>query len=660
MKMNLIGVPIAGILLSVSAAFAEPSPRIRAVQLDLARQKESVEFCCNFISRSADAGYNTVVLYLEDRVKTASYPYLSDEESYSPEEIRRIIESAAAKSVDLVPVVSPLGHTERFLRHPGLRRFAEARSGVGRFGPREHFDVFCLNDPEARAWMERYITEVASLFPGRNLHLGFDETFDLGFCDRCRPEMERDGLGRLFLKHVLWAHGLSGRLGKRMWMWDDFFAFFPEVLSEVPRDILMCTWNYDGSLERTGPRNNFGGRCRRDILAEYGRLGFDAVVCPYHRIGNFRGLADYAASRRTVGFLVTMWEMTSEFHGWYFPRVLAAKALFDEPDAVVGDDWFSGGVKAAFKTEDEAFLHAAELLLADPALRAVSPSLPSSFREDDFRLSIVSWKTALDVLRGAASRPGTSAEIPADPLSPEGLLEDLVVRAEMAVLSREANSLARRLLFPDRTAAETIAAKKKLEAMAEPWRKLCARQQRQWRIWRGGTLSEVMKSLHSSYPAFLEKVRRIADAPAEDEWMLEVDILMADGHGLPSWRVEGLFSGGWRELAGGRWKGRIGAPAYSPVLVPLRLKETPERIRISQKGYGAGEICHISLWNARARLSPSAVVAVAGEVRDPHHLLTDDYRVASFGERDCTAAVLKPALSEKISSVKLEMSGTVK
>ena len=53
-------------------------------------------------------------------------------------------------------------------------------------------------------------------------------------------------------------------------------------------------------------------------------------------------------------------------------------------------------------------------------------------------------------------------------------------------------------------------------------------------------------------------------------------------------------------------------------------------------------------------------VGVAGEVRDAHHLLTDDYRVASFGERDCTAAVLKPALAEKISSVELEMSGSVK
>ena len=50
--------------------------------------------------------------------------------------------------------------------------------------------VFCLSDPEARAWMENYIREVAAVFPGKNLHLGFDETWDLGYCPRCRPVME--------------------------------------------------------------------------------------------------------------------------------------------------------------------------------------------------------------------------------------------------------------------------------------------------------------------------------------------------------------------------------------------------------------------------------------------------------------------------------------
>lgn len=656
MKLKALAL-FATFFVAVLPLSAKDTAFIRAAQLDLARQKEPVSFVQNFIERCADVGYNTVFLYLEDRVKTVSYPYPTDAESYLPDDIRAIVETAKRKSIDLVPVVSPLGHTERFLRHPELKRFAEARSGIGRFGPREDFDVFCLSDPEACAWMERYITEVAALFPGRNLHLGFDETFDLGFCDRCRPVMEKEGLGRLFLRHVLWAHDLARRLGKRMWMWDDFFAFFPECLPDVPRDVMMCLWNYDENIERTGPRNNFGGRRRRDSLAEYERLGIDAIVCSYHRLGNIRSIFDYASSRRHAGFLITQWELETQFYGWYFPRVLAAAELLRDPTSVVNDEWFARGVRQAFCPRDERTAQALTALMSDTGLRPKRPSVPEVFNGRTDRAKITAWKAVLAVLKDAPSQPGASAEIPADGLSPEGLLEDLVIRTEFAVLSHEACALAQRLVYPDRTVAETRATKAVLEAMQEQWDAVCARRERQWRVWRKGVdLSATAKSLHASYGPFLEKVRAIQDVAADDEWLFEADILMGDAYGIPYWRVEGLFDGCWREIASGVWKSRVGQQAYTPVLVPVTLSVRPSRLRISHKGYGSGEMCHVSLWNARTRLVPKSVVGVTGNVRNAVGLVTDDFRVASFGETDCTRVVLEPKLAETISAVELELS----
>ena len=94
---------------------------ICAVQLDLARQKESPAFVTNYMSRVRTAGYNTVVLYLEDRVKTPSYPYPADADSYSLEEMARIVRYGVSIGLDVVPVISPLGHTERFLPPAGVR-----------------------------------------------------------------------------------------------------------------------------------------------------------------------------------------------------------------------------------------------------------------------------------------------------------------------------------------------------------------------------------------------------------------------------------------------------------------------------------------------------------------------------------------------------------
>ena len=93
---------------------------IRAAQIDLARQIETVETVKAFFNVAAEAGLNTIVMYLEDRVKTATYPYSPDNESYSPEQVRELVAHAEKLGLDLIPVVSPVGHTERFLRHPEL------------------------------------------------------------------------------------------------------------------------------------------------------------------------------------------------------------------------------------------------------------------------------------------------------------------------------------------------------------------------------------------------------------------------------------------------------------------------------------------------------------------------------------------------------------
>ena len=157
-------------LLSLFAA-TEP---IRAVQLDLARQKESPAFVTNYMGRVRAAGYNTIVLYLEDRVKTPSYPYPADEDSYSLDEMAGIVRYGTSIGLDVVPVISPLGHTERFLTHEELAKFGEQCEGVGRWGKTDNPGCFCLENPEARAWMEKYIAEVVAVFPGKNLHFGFD------------------------------------------------------------------------------------------------------------------------------------------------------------------------------------------------------------------------------------------------------------------------------------------------------------------------------------------------------------------------------------------------------------------------------------------------------------------------------------------------------
>ena len=650
-KIRLAGALMACLALS---AGAEEIKGIRAVQLDLARQKESVAFVKAYAKRMADVGYNTLVLYLEDRVKTPSYPYCTDAESYSLAEMKDLVEHCTGLGLDVVPVISPLGHTERFLKYPELQKFAEVPvGGIGRFGEVNEPTVFCLSNPEARAWMENYIREVVAVFPGKNLHLGFDETWDLGYCPQCRPILEKEGLAKLYLRSVKWADEVAKRLGKRMWMWDDYFDFFPEALAEVPRDILMCCWNYDKNIEKAGPRAHFGGRLRRDILKTYEELGFDCVFCPWFEYQNVRTFTEYAATRKASGAFYTQWEMETDFHGTFLPRMLGAGLLWSGKASLAGGEWMDAGIAAAYPTTSERLRRVIRGLVLDQLkFKFDMPSAGTALNSRSSAAKLPYWRNAVEELRAAPSHPGVGP-VPEDPLSEAALLDDLTVRSEMTILCFGAMESVRYLADPARRPSVAREEKARLGKMLARWNELVIRREEQWKAWRGNAGSELKERLNASLPKLVEEMLKVPDEAPETEWIFEADVAMIDTHGAPGYVVEGRFGSEWRKIASGNWKPSTGGSPYCPKLVRTSFEGVPDAIRITEKGYGAGALCHVSLRNRSRRLAPTAVLAVSGQVRDADNLLVDDFRETRFGDPDCTAAVLDPRLATLESSVTL-------
>ena len=75
-----------------SAPLSPKDWTLKAVQMDLARQIEPLDRVLEFFDLAQRCGYNAVVLYLEDRIRTESYPYAAPAEFYTPEEIRRMVD----------------------------------------------------------------------------------------------------------------------------------------------------------------------------------------------------------------------------------------------------------------------------------------------------------------------------------------------------------------------------------------------------------------------------------------------------------------------------------------------------------------------------------------------------------------------------------------
>jgi len=138
--------------------------KLRAVQLDLARQMETVEFICQFIDFIADQGFNTLFLYLEWRVRTRTFD-LGAANGYDANEIKTIVDHAAARGVDVIPGIASLGHHDLIFADTTYHKFCELRNDVeGRHGGSPKME-FCPSLPEAKEFLCRYICEVAALFP---------------------------------------------------------------------------------------------------------------------------------------------------------------------------------------------------------------------------------------------------------------------------------------------------------------------------------------------------------------------------------------------------------------------------------------------------------------------------------------------------------------
>ena len=179
------------------------------------------------------------------------------------------------------------------------------------------------------------------------------------------------------------------------------------------------------------------------------------------------------------------------------------------------------------------------------------------------------------------------------------------------------------------------------------------RREEQWRAWRGDAGSKLKERLHASLPKLVEEMRKLPDEAAADEWIFEADVAMVDTHGAPNYVVEGRFGSEWKQIAAGNWKPSTRGSSYAPKLVRTSFAGVPDALRITEKGYGAGALCHVSLRNRFTRLVPAAVLAVSGQVRDADNLLVDDFRETRFGDPDCTATVLDANRATRESTVTL-------
>jgi hypothetical protein len=282
----------------------------RGVMLDISRDKvPTLETLFALVDELAEWKINHLELYTEH-----TFAYRHHREVWaqaSPmtgEDILRLDAYCRERFVELVPNQNSFGHMHRWLRLPRYRHLAECPDGFDWPWGGHSDEPFSLNPthPESLQFIAGLYEELLPHFSSRKFNVGCDETFDLGL-GKSKAECERKGKGRVYLEFLLKIYELVKRHGRTMHFWGDIIMEHPELVPELPTDVVALEWGY----EATHPFGEHG--------AKFAASGIPFYVCPgtsswntiagrtENCLGNLRNAAENGLKHGAIGYLITDW-----------------------------------------------------------------------------------------------------------------------------------------------------------------------------------------------------------------------------------------------------------------------------------------------------------------------------------------------------------------
>ena len=187
------------------------------------------------------------------------------------EDILRLDAYCRERFVELVPNQNSFGHMHRWLTLPRYNHLAECPDGFDLTlqGHTTRMPPFSLNPTDRRSTglVQELFSELLPHFSSEKFNAGLDETWDLGL-GRSAGAVQAKGAGRVYLEYLLGIHELVKRQGRTMHFWGDIIVQHPELVAELPGDVVVLEWGYEAGH----PFDEHG--------AEFARSGIPFFVCP--------------------------------------------------------------------------------------------------------------------------------------------------------------------------------------------------------------------------------------------------------------------------------------------------------------------------------------------------------------------------------------------
>lgn len=281
----------------------------RGIMLDISRDKvPTMETLFRLVDLMAEWKLNQLQLYTEHTFAYLAHPIVwQDADPMTGEEIMQLDAYCKSKFIELVPNQNSFGHMERWLKFDEYRPMAELpNGGETAWGYREVPGGLCPVDKRSIPFLAELYDELLPHFTSGLFNVGLDETVDLGY-GRSKSICKKLGTGRVYLDFLLKIHELVSAHGKQMMFWGDIIMHYPELIPELPKDIIALEWGY----EYDHPFAEHG--------AKFAASGVPFYVCPGasnwntyagrtdNAIGNITLAAKNGLANGAVGMLNTSW-----------------------------------------------------------------------------------------------------------------------------------------------------------------------------------------------------------------------------------------------------------------------------------------------------------------------------------------------------------------
>ena len=275
-----------------------PTYVYRGVMLDISRYKvPKLEALFERIERLASLKINVFQLYTEHTFGFRRHPKIAEGcDPITAEDVMELDEFCKEHFVDLQANLQSFGHQGQMLALPEYNDMAESPQSPFTMSPAV---------PRTYRMLDDMYAECLPAYSSKLFNACCDETWDLGK-GRSKRLAKKTGVARVYLGHIKRINGLAHKYGKRMMIWGDIVLQHPEMIPDIPKDIIMLDWGYSANANLSGE-------------GKFAKAGLEHWTCPgvstWQRIfahfknasGNIAQRAVRGAEAGATGLLNTEW-----------------------------------------------------------------------------------------------------------------------------------------------------------------------------------------------------------------------------------------------------------------------------------------------------------------------------------------------------------------